>query len=69
MPEQEIYGRPQLGRLLAIRPENGAYSIDAKRPLHIYVVGETPDPALFTIHPNRRGHRREIKIYLDQIAE
>lgn len=69
MPGPAKNASPSLGRLLALRSQAGTsnvYEIEMTRPLHVYIIGRTPDPILFTFEAGRFGHSSRYQIVLDQ---
>jgi L-cystine uptake protein TcyP (sodium:dicarboxylate symporter family) len=72
VPERVITTSPALGRILALKPENGteiAYKIEAHRTVHVYIIGQSPAPLLFTFIPGRLGHRSSYQIILQNAEE
>ena len=71
MPGRIRSASPNLGRLFSLRPQNGTsniYEVEPTHALHVYVIGESPEPLVFTFQADWRGHPPTIKIILDEVS-
>jgi hypothetical protein len=69
MPVQLENSEPKLGKILTVRPAttNGStYEIESGRKFHVFVIGQTPNPKVFTFVPGWSGHSSSYQIILDQ---